>query len=46
MMARVIISTARFAPLNGQGRFDPVESSAAGREMNKDAADAKRVLAG
>jgi len=44
MMARTMILTARFAPLNGQGRFDPVESAAAGREMNRDAADARRIL--
>jgi hypothetical protein len=41
-MARDVISTARFAPLNGRGRFDPVESSAEGRE--KHAADARRIL--
>jgi hypothetical protein len=47
MMARTMISTARFAPLNGRvGRmrptFVPVESSAVGRE--KHAAEARRIL--
>jgi hypothetical protein len=44
MTARAMISTARFAPLDGRGRFDPVGSSAAGREMNMDAANARRIL--
>jgi hypothetical protein len=42
-MARDVISTARFAPLYGRGRFDPVESPAAGRD--KDAENARRILA-
>jgi hypothetical protein len=44
-MARDVISTARFAPLYGRGRFDPVESPAAGRDKHQDAANARRILA-
>jgi hypothetical protein len=44
MKAEAMISTARRAPLYGRGRFDPVESPAAGRGKGKDAADARSIL--